>query len=163
MSMKSSFPALALCAVLAVAGGCREKQVDVISPEDFARIEELHQAEKQAVLDGDMAALISLWTEDGVILAPGERPYVGKDAVRVYFRKIMDETAEYAVVAFEQDFKEVKLLGEWAFEWAIRTLSLEHRESGLTMESADKLFRVLQKQADGTWKVARGVWTDDAV
>ena len=54
--------------------------------------------------------------------------------------------------------KDVTIAGEWAFEWGLFTASFVQSTGGEETPLRGKLLRVLKKQADGSWKVAIGMW-----
>ena len=45
-------------------------------------IRELHEKDIEASKARDFDTLLSLWTEDGVLLEPGKKPVIGIDAIK---------------------------------------------------------------------------------
>jgi ketosteroid isomerase-like protein len=58
-----------LCVFLILLGSTAAAQ-------DLAAIEQLHQKDVAAAKAGDTATLATLWTDDAVVLPPGEQPVV---------------------------------------------------------------------------------------
>ena len=68
---------------------------------------------------------------------------------------------EYEVTKYEHNFKERKIIGDWAFEWGTYISAAAPKDDGSPVESSGKLLRILKRQSDGEWKVARAIWNID--
>ena len=99
-----------------------------------------------------LSDLLSIYTPDGVLMAPGHPPAVGTQALKVSYERI------FSTIKLEIEFSidEVVVIdgGEWAFArttaegrkfWLLKGNDEEHRNQ--------ELF-VLRK-VEGEWKVAR--------
>ena len=98
--------------------------------------------------------VLSIYTTDGVIMAPGFAPACGQDALKTAYERI------FSTIKLEIEFKidEIVVMGDgWAFArttaegtkfWLKRGTQEEHRNQ--------ELF-VLRKESDGTkeWRIAR--------
>ncbi len=64
------------------------------------------------------------------------------------------------VLEYRFEWHEVEVCGDYAFEWGY----IVGRERSLTTgeETAERyhVMRILQRQADGEWKVHRTIWND---
>lgn len=79
-------------------------------------IEELHIKDKHASLAGDSKALLNLFTEDGIVI-PNEGAIVeGKESLRRMLEQNLKILEEYNLVEYNHDFKEVKIMGKFAYE-----------------------------------------------
>ena len=125
------------------------------------RIEELHQTDMAASKAKDTSTLVSLCTDDCVMLPPGEDPIVGKEAIRASLEQDVNQEEDYRITEYVHDFAEVRVLGEWAFEWGTFSAAAEPLDGGAHIRSSGKILRVLRQQPDGTWKVARSIWNND--
>ena len=123
--------------------------------EDLLQIEALHRRDVEAVMAGDKETLASLWSQDGVMLAPGSPALRGEEILAVVQAETDD--AGYEVVDYRFDFDEVTVCGDYAFEWGTVSGSARDPESGEITASAYKLLRVLIREA-GEWKVHRAIW-----
>ncbi len=53
------------------------------------------------------------------------------------------------------DFEETIVSGDHAFQWGTFRSSTRSRASGEVFSGGGKLLRILQRQADGSWKMHR--------
>ena len=126
--------------------------------DDLARIEALHQRDEQASRAQDYAILATLWTEDGVMLAPGGPRLRGPELFG-HLESARKRNVPYEVVEYTFDFEEVEVVGDYAFEWGVVRGTTRDRSTGATEETAYKLLRVLRREA-GEWKVHRAIWNE---
>jgi uncharacterized protein (TIGR02246 family) len=125
---------------------------------DRAAIEQLHERDAAAAKKGDVKTLMDLWTVDGVALPPGEQPVKGIDAIRSWLGKDAASTANLEITNYAMDFQEVKLFGDDAVEWARTSVTVKPKGAPFGMRASGNLMRMLRRQPDGTWKVARAIW-----
>ena len=122
--------------------------------EDLRAIEALTQHDIDAVLAGDFDALISQWTDDFVLITGGAivRGRDANAALTDGARAMADllEPVEHVV-----DFEETIVAGDYAFQWGTVRSSSRAIETGEVYSSSGKLLRILQRQADGSWKMHR--------
>ena len=121
-------------------------------------IEDLHQRDMEAVRRGDYEALVGLWTDDIVSLAPDRPAIKGKEAMRKELMKRKEENSGMEVLDYVLSFDEVKILGDVAYEWGTYrgTVRWSGREEETRQEG--KLMRILKRHDDGSWKVARTIY-----
>lgn len=138
----------------AVAAGQRAR--------DLAAIERLHEADMRAVVAGDTATLMRLWTDDIVALPPGRPAAVGRAVNAQALRRDMERSAALEPIEYVLDFAAVEILGDHAVEWGTYRGRVRSRESGAIAAYGGKVMRVLRREADGSWRVARTMFTADA-
>jgi uncharacterized protein (TIGR02246 family) len=126
--------------------------------QDMAAIERLHQRDAAAAKIGDVKTLIELWTADGIALPPGEPPVKGIDALRVWLGKSADATEKYEITEYKMDFQEVRLFGDEAIEWARTSMTVKPKGAPSGLHASGNLMRILKREPDGAWKVARAIW-----
>ena len=132
------------------------------TPEDDVRaIEALNQHDIEAVLAGDVAAITSQWTADFVVLhaaAPIVRGYAANAAMAEQSKAQLEvmEPLDYAV-----DIEEIKVMGDYAYEWGTFRGSARPRAGGETLTYSGKLMRILERQPDVAWKMHRTMVTTD--
>lgn len=62
---------------------------------------------------------------------------------------------EWRTIYYKPEIKDVQIAGDWAFEWGY--FETAHKESANAAHVAlhGKTLRVLKRQPDGSWKLAR--------
>lgn len=128
---------------------------------DKARIRELEQKDIAASKMNDVDALVSLWTEDGVLLQPGIAPVVGKEAIRKLLLGQQPQSARVETISYEENWEDVRIGGAYAFEWG-QIGSTSKLPDGKNVRQSVNAIRVLAKQPDGSWRVARVAITPES-
>ena len=156
---------LAACALLAMTAcisertGMAEKTAHAHT-QDLAAIERLRQQDVAATLAGDMAALGELWTDDIVLLGPGQEAQVGKQAILASRERIKAAQPGFRVLSYVAEVKDVTITADgWAFEWGNFTASYVEAAGGEEKRIRMNRLLVMKKQADGSWKAAVGMTT----
>lgn len=129
--------------------------------EDRAAIEELHRRDQEATRSLDVDTLPSLWTEDGVGLGPGGEITRGRERIAAQMRRSAEASRRHEVIAYEQRFEEVRVLGEYAWDWGTFESVTRDPESGQVKRVSGKLMRILQRGDDGRWRFHRAIWNAD--
>lgn len=68
---------------------------------------------------------------------------------------------EYRLVEYNQDFKEISILGEYAYEWGYYSGEYVSKKDSQEVTGSGKLMRILKLEKDGAWRVSRSIWTAD--
>jgi len=128
---------------------------------DREKIEELHQTDMKASMANDPDTLLGLWTEDGVMIRPTGEPVIGKKAITQAMESYREQLKNITFTQYLIEFKEVKIIGDHAYEWG----DYHHKyftkdKPGQELEQTGRLMRILRRQPDGQWKVARAIWTE---
>lgn len=126
--------------------------------EDLAGIQHLHETDMAAAKIHDIDTLITLITDDCILLPPGQEPIRGRDAIWKFMREQLPENQKYEITEYNQNFEEIKIIGDWAYEWATFHGTYHLKGGGPDLHERSRLFRILRRQSDGTWKVARAIW-----
>ncbi len=158
---------LALAAAAAPAQQPRRTRPPAQPPQhtlenDQKAIAELQRRDIEANMALDTGKILALRTDDVVYLVPGRGPLVGQDAVRKYLEEIRGQLADWDMLAYEENWQEVQVAGDFAFQWG--TVSIRARQGGESRESAAvrNVMQVLRRQPDGDWKIARAIWNIQA-
>jgi uncharacterized protein (TIGR02246 family) len=124
-------------------------------------IEELHKKGKLASMNGDLETLFSLFTDDGILI-PAEGDIIeGKEGLRNMLKQSLELYKDYIITECSQDFEEIKILDQYAYEWGTYSGKYKSKDNGKEITGSGKLMRILKQQADGSWKVFRTIWTVD--
>jgi uncharacterized protein (TIGR02246 family) len=127
--------------------------------EDWRAIERLHARDMEASRSADFETLRSVMTDDAVIPPPGGEPVCGKEELDASFGRTGDGMDQVEVLEYVLDFREVKILGDYAFEWGEIRGSMR-QTGGEPQRSAYNVMRILQRQPNGEWKVHRSIWNE---
>lgn len=128
------------------------------SARDLAAIIALEQRDAAAAKVNDVETLVSLWTEDGVLLQPRSEPVVGIMAIRQLLELEKQQSATIVTLAYLENWKERRILGDEAYEWGEMSVTAklpDGKEASQTVHA----IRVLRRQRDGSWKMARSIIT----
>lgn len=125
------------------------------SDADLAGIERLHKLDERVSLLNDPKALQTEWTEDAVRLEPDGPPDVGKAAIYATDVHSFRDSPGFAVVSYKPDIREVKVTGDWAFEWGLFSAGFRESRAKPIEEVHGKLLRVLHRENNGEWKFQR--------
>lgn len=124
--------------------------------QDRAAIERLRHQDIAATLAGNVAAIGELWTDDVVLLGPGQEAQVGKQAILASRER--NKAAQPRVLSYVPEIKDLTITADgWAFEWGVFTASYVEAARGEEKHVRMNLLRVMRKQADGSWKAAVGM------
>jgi uncharacterized protein (TIGR02246 family) len=119
---------------------------------DEAAIKNVMAAYNDALNGGEAAAVLPLYTEDGVFMPPYSQSAVGKEAVR----KAYD--AVFAELKFNVEFKiaELVVMGPtWAYVRTNSAGTTAHHSTNKTTAEANQELFIFQKGNDGKWRIAR--------
>jgi uncharacterized protein (TIGR02246 family) len=164
MSFRSLFARILIPAILLTVQllliGCG-KRADDTTAADIEAINRLHQREIEASKAWDIETLASLWTDDIVALPPDGTEVVGKDANRKAVLDMQQQNRDLQITDYILSFKEVKVVGDWAFEWGSYAGAARPSPRGQQDWSGGKIMRVLRRDKDGTWRIARTMYNQN--
>jgi len=160
---------LVLCATPAVA---QKKQRTTTRPpqtsaeqqqqleDDKAAIQKLHDKDIEASLALDVPKLEALWTDDIVTMAPDGPAVVGRDANDKKLEAGADQLKSMEILAFDEQWQEIRIEGDWAYEWGTMSGRMRPFAGGKEINYLMNVMRILNRQPDGTWKIARSIYND---
>ena len=148
--------ALLMLAVVApvpgAAGVAARAATHGMTDQAHAGIERTMAAYNAALNGGDTAAVLPLYTETGVFMAPFSQSSIGRDAVRTAY------DAVFAELKFNVKFniaEIVQMAPNWAFVRTNSAGTTLHHSTGRTTSEANQELFILEKGHDGTWRIAR--------
>jgi uncharacterized protein (TIGR02246 family) len=102
----------------------------------------------------DAAALGALYTTDGVRMEDNLPAIVGRDAIEASYKELTS--------AYDCDVsltpEETRVAGDWAFDRGQFAMHMMPKDPNAPMVmDQGKYLVILQKQADGSWQVAREI------
>jgi uncharacterized protein (TIGR02246 family) len=120
---------------------------------DVAKVYELWNEYAAAANDGDLERWLALWINDGIQMPPGVPRRVGKAEIRREMQPLFDlDDVSNMVIHTE----EVRILGDWAYSHGTYEFEMAPKEGGETKSYSGKFLGILEKQVDGSWKIAIG-------
>jgi ketosteroid isomerase-like protein len=137
----------------------RHDQEDV----DRRAIDVLNRHDVAAGLANDMDAVISQWTDDFVLLPPAGPIVRGKTANAAMMEGARQHLQKFEPVAYEVQFEEITVAGDYAFAWGLFRSVARVRETARDVVSTGKLLRIYRRQPDGHWLMHRTMSTIDAL
>ena len=106
----------------------------------------------KALNAGDTAAVLPLYTEDGIFMATYSPSSIGRAAIRQAYDRVFED------LKFDVTFDIAELV-QMAPAWAyVRTNSAGrtwHRSTGKTTSEANQELFIFAKADDGRWRIAR--------
>ena len=105
-----------------------------------------------ALNGGKTAAVLPLYTDDGVFMPPYSQSAVGKDAVRKAYDAVFDEL-KFNV---KFDIAELVVISPvWAYVRTNSAGTTGHHSTGKTTAEANQELFLFKKGDDGHWRIAR--------
>jgi len=117
---------------------------------DFAAGAELLNEYGAAVTSGDFERWMSLWTESGVQMAPDAPQRTNRAGIRAAMEPLFDLYDNTMTV----DPQDVRLAGDWGFVRGEFTHEASSKANEERMHRSGKFLSIVEKQSDGTWKIA---------
>ena len=118
---------------------------------NVALIYELWDEYAAAANAGDFERWMSLWIEDGIQMPPDVPRRVGKAEIRKEMQPTFDlfNMSEMTIQT-----EEVRILGDRAYSHGTYTFDMTPKEGRETKSYSGKFLDILEKQVDGSWKIA---------
>ena len=130
-----------------------------MTPDAEARVvEEIDRRWIAAFNAGDVDTVVSLYTDDVVVMPPSEPSLHGREAVRQWLEAFFENhTARQSLIN-----DEVVVIGDWAWMRGHFTLVIERRDAPGEVRHEGKHLVIWRRQEDGSWMAARDIWNLDA-
>jgi ketosteroid isomerase-like protein len=133
-----------------------------------------------AVNDGELDKVASFWSEDGVLMPPGQPAAVGKQAVVAWYQNMFGQVdADIDIRSAES-----QIVGDWAYDRGTFTMTLAPKPAGVTGAGAPagtppgpaaadvktpaspqtyNYLVMMRRDAGGSWKLARNIWSPEGM
>ena len=142
------------CAVLSLVG-CAHVDLEA----DRKAILATDRPWQEAIAAKDVERSLSFWSDDAVVLAPGQPKLVGKDAIRRFV------TESFRIPGFgitwETTGVELSPDGELAYAFGNTTTTFSGPD-GKSAAMKAKSLTIWRKEPDGRWKCVVDAWNDEA-
>lgn len=127
-------------------------------PADIKAIEKLRETDLKASKIGDTDTLLSLMSDDIVLIYPDREPLKGIGEMRKSMEAYRKELENIEIIQYSIVFEELLFAGDYAFEWGSYHHKYKIKNTKDELEEKGKLMRILRREADGYWKVIRSIW-----
>ena len=127
------------------------------SGDDATKINALRDNFVAAFNAGDAAKIVDGYTVDAVVMPSHHAMVTGKDAILAMNRD------QFSQMSFHIALKPVEttVSGDWGYDRGTYTMTVTPKAGGAPMNDEGKYLVVIQKQADGSWKVTRDIDNSD--
>jgi uncharacterized protein (TIGR02246 family) len=132
-----------------------------ISPDDIAKIREVHHQYEEAWLKGDSEGVRALFAEDSVLLPHhGDPPRVGRHEMNAFW--FPPNAAPAKILKLKVDIKDIGGNNHMAYVWGFDEVVWSSTQDGKTTTVSNKgtFLNVLMKQPNGEWKITHHMWDD---
>jgi uncharacterized protein (TIGR02246 family) len=117
---------------------------------DVAVIYDLWNEYAAAVNDRDLDRWLALWSDDAIQMPPGAPCRVGKAEIRRGMQSLFDP----GVIRMFIQPEEVRILGDRAYTHGAYEFEIALNRGDETRRYSAKFLDILEKQVDGSWKIA---------
>jgi uncharacterized protein (TIGR02246 family) len=125
---------------------------------DVAQVYELWNEYAAAVNDRDLERWLALWVDDAIQMPPSAPCRVGKAEIRRGMQPLFYLDIIRVVIQPE----EVRILGDQAYTHGAYHLEMVPRQGGEAKRHSGKFLDILEKQVDGSWRIAIDCHNHDA-
>jgi uncharacterized protein (TIGR02246 family) len=149
---------MALSAIVFCA--CTARPASQLSREDVTAIRQLENAYTSAWVRNDTGAVLATLARDAVLL-PGRLPPIeGLAAIRAFWFPAGPPTT---VLSYQTDLQEVDGSGDVAYARGRGDLTFEFFDSAghrRQLRNRSVFLMIARRQTDGSWRIARRMWSD---
>ncbi len=156
--MRSHLSLLLLLFIAACAPALEELVEEASTTEaDVEAINQLPATFAAALNAGDLDGIMAGFTDDAVRMPPNAPAIIGKESIR----SLMQTNLEQNTYQLDNPPEEVQVSGDLAFARGTYTVTVTPKAGGESIQREGKYLVIFQKQADGSWKIARDIWNSD--
>jgi uncharacterized protein (TIGR02246 family) len=112
---------------------------------------------RDAMVKGDTVGMMSVYTEDAIILSAGMPMVRGRAAINQMHAGLF---SQFSVTAASLNPQDVIVTGDYAIETGTYSMTMQPK-AGKAIEDVGKYVAVWQKQPDGSWKMIRDAFNSD--
>ena len=122
---------------------------------DIDRVYELHTKFLDAMVNQDVDFLMSCFTEDAILMAPGEPAARGSDAVRSWLENAFAAAVTEKLEARDEDYFDG---GDCILETGVADWTTRPTAGGDASTAHVQWLAAWCRQPDGDWKIARDIF-----
>jgi len=110
-----------------------------------------------AIETGNVDSILSFWADDARVIAPGQPPYIGREAIRGMLVESM------GIPGFSVTWHTTEVVvapsGDVAYSFGTNAFTVPNADGGLDTLSGQGAV-VWRKGADGRWRSAVDIWNE---
>ena len=122
--------------------------------EDIKAITAVSKARAEAFNKGNANGIAIHFTDDAILMPPGQPSMKGKKAVEDYYQNIFDKYH----TELTSEYREVEVNGDLAYGRGYAKVKLTPKNGGESTFSESEYINILKKQPDRTWKTTHDIW-----
>ena len=111
-----------------------------------------------AVASRDVDKIVSYWTDDAIVLAPGAPALVGKQAIREFVAQSLQLPG--FSIGWEANQAVVSAAGDMAYTVGTNRVTMPDA-NGTPVTTLGKAVTVWRKEPNGTWRCVVDIWNAD--
>jgi uncharacterized protein (TIGR02246 family) len=119
---------------------------------DKAAITAVMSVYEAALNGGKTAAVLPLYTDDGIFMPPYSQSAIGKDAIRNAYDAVFNELKFHVKFSIAEL---VVMAPTWAYVRTNSAGTTDHHSTGKTTAEANQELFIFKKGDDGEWRMAR--------
>jgi ketosteroid isomerase-like protein len=143
-------------ALVVICLGCISCNKERVLEADIVQIRKFLATAGEAVNRGDVEAEVNRFTEDGIYMWPDAPAIEGHDSLRDWFELRFARFETH----IESKTEELVVFGNWAFERGTSVARIRQKNGNHIDTVRGKYINLLQRQPDGSWKIARRIRND---
>ncbi len=105
----------------------------------------------------DIDALLSMYTDDPVLMPQSQPAVIGKDAIRSLYQSVFEEFK----IKGKGKVVEVEVSGDLGYFWSSYILTATPRAGGDPIKEEGKSIFIVRRQDDNSWKISRLIDNSD--
>ncbi|MHA2224802.1 MAG: YybH family protein [Candidatus Hodarchaeales archaeon] len=121
-------------------------------------IKEIWNKYASSIVARDINSWISLWIDEGIQMPPNAPPNSGKETIQTFTKELMNNNPISKMVINSEEVREA---GDWGFSRGNYWFEITPKEEEKVKVNG-KFLTILEKQDDGSWKIARDIFNYNA-
>lgn len=128
-----------------------------MSDADRSAIAQLSARLLNAVNASDLAGVVAVWSDEGVMMPPDQQPVSGRAAIEDYFRQLFSN----ARFRFQFTSSEIQVVGDIASERVSYSAEAWRAGAATPMHDRGKGIHIFRRLPGGGWALSVDIWNSD--
>jgi uncharacterized protein (TIGR02246 family) len=125
--------------------------------DDATAVRAVEERIARAFSAGDADAVADCYTEDALLILPFRPSLSGRRAIADHYRQALSRVT----LEIEPSIEETEVAGDWAFQRGSIRQKVSVQGGSAVHRSSGRYLLVARRGDDGSWRVARDVFTPD--